>query len=96
MRDLVTGMNEIARGPQLSYEDVERQILARDREVENRYCKDAQLMAIANARRYRGEKLRVVKPHRLLDPAHRPLIAVRLNICTRKTLGGLRRTLTPR
>jgi len=93
LRDLVTGMNEIARGPGLSYEQVEREVLARDREVENRYCKDAQLMAIANARRYRGEKLRVAKPHRLLDPAHGPLIAVRLNICTRKTLGGLETNL---
>jgi len=90
---LVAGMNEIARGPQLPYELVERQILARDREVANGYSKDAQLMLIANARRYRGEKLRVLKPHRLLDPAHGPLIAVRLNICTRKTLGGLETNL---
>lgn len=93
LRALVAGMNEIARGPKLSYEQVERQIAARDREVANRYCKDAQLMAIANARRYRGERLRVAKPHRLLDPAHGPLIAVRLNICTRKTLGGLETNL---
>lgn len=93
LEDLVCGMNEIARGPQLSFEQVKREVLARDREVENKYCKDAQLMAIANARRYRGEKLRIAKPHKLLDPAHGPLIAVRLNICTRKTLGGLETNL---
>jgi uncharacterized protein len=52
------------------------------------------LMAIANARRYHGDRLtRVVKPHRLLDPAHGPLIAVRLNVLTRKTLGGLETNL---
>ncbi len=93
LKELVAGMNEIARGPQLSYEQVEREVLARDREVSNPYGKDAQLMAIANARRYRGERLRIAKPHRLLDHAHGPLIAVRLNICTRKTLGGLETNL---
>ena len=35
------------------------------------------------------EKLvRTAKPHRILDPAHGPLVAVRLSILTRKTLGG--------
>jgi uncharacterized protein len=90
LRALVAGMNELSRGPRLSLEHIERQVVARDREVENRYSKDAQLMAIHNARQYRGDKVtRVAKPHRLLDPEHGPLIAVRLNVCTRKTLGGL-------
>jgi predicted oxidoreductase len=89
LRDLVAGMNELARGPSLDYDLLERQLVARDREVANRYSKDAQLMAIGNARRYPPDKLRVAKPHRILDPSHGPLIAVRLNIVTRKTLGGL-------
>jgi predicted oxidoreductase len=90
LRDLVDGMNKIARGPQLDHDAIQRLIETRDAQVGNPYGKDAQLMAIANARRYRGDRLtRVVKPHRLLDPAHGPLIAVRLNILTRKTLGGL-------
>jgi predicted oxidoreductase len=93
LRDLVVGMNEIARGPKVDYGHIETQIVARDREVQHRYSKDAQLMAINNARRYIGDRLRVAKPHRLLDPAHGPLIAVRLNICTRKTLGGLETNL---
>jgi len=91
---LVAGMNELARGPQLELAHIERQVRARDREVANRYSKDAQLMAIANARMYRADRVaRVAKPHRLLDPEHGPLIAVRLNICTRKTLGGLETNL---
>jgi predicted oxidoreductase len=94
LRELVDGMNAIARGPQLDYGTVEREILARDREVANRYTKDAQIMAVRNARRYPPDALtRVAKPHRLLDPAHGPLIAVRLNILTRKTLGGLETNL---
>nr|WP_063051053.1 FAD-binding dehydrogenase [Nocardia arthritidis] len=94
LRELVEGMNKIARGPRLDYDDLERQIVARDRELTNKYSKDSQLMAIANARRYLGDKAgRVAKPHRILDPAAGPLIAVRLNILTRKTLGGLQTDL---
>jgi len=35
------GMNEIARGPQLSLERIEEQIGARDRKTGNKYSKDA-------------------------------------------------------
>jgi uncharacterized protein len=92
--ELVAAMNEIARGPHLDADHVERQITARDAEVHNRYAKDAQIMAIINARQYLADRVaRVAKPHRLLDPAHGPLIAVRLNLITRKTLGGLETNL---
>ena len=92
--ELVTGMNAIARGPDLDLQQMERVISARDAQLDNKYSKDAQIMAITNARQYLGDKVvRVAKPHRLLDPAHGPLIAVRLNILTRKTLGGLETNL---
>jgi len=92
--ELVAGMNKIARGPDLEVAAIERQIAARDGQVGNRFSKDFQLMAIANARRTLGDRLvRVAKPHRLLDPEHGPLIAVRLNILTRKTLGGIQTNL---
>jgi len=94
LAELVDGMNRIARGPKLDLADIERQIVARDRETDNAFSKDAQLMAIANARRSRTDKIaRVAKPHKILDPAHGPLIAVRLNILSRKTLGGLETNL---
>jgi len=90
LEGLVEAMNGIARGPKLAFEQVEHEVVARDREVDNKFSKDMQLMAITNARQFLGDKLvRVAKPHRLLDPEHGPLIAVRLNILTRKTLGGL-------
>ena len=55
------------------------------------------MTAIRGARNYLGDKLiRVAKPHRLLDPANGPLIAVRLWILTRKTLGGLHTDLSAR
>jgi uncharacterized protein len=91
---LVEGMNKLSRGPHIDAGELESQIVARDLEVGNPYSKDLQLMAVANARRFIGDRLaRVVKPHRFLDPAHGPLIAVRLNILTRKTLGGVQTTL---
>ncbi|WP_340537473.1 FAD-binding dehydrogenase [Nocardioides sp. GXZ039] len=94
---LVAGMNSITRGPLLDAAAVEELIRARDREVANAFSKDAQLMLVANARRSRTDKLvRVAKPHRMLDPEHGPLIAVRLNILTRKTLGGIQTDLDSR
>jgi len=91
---LVAGMNEIARGPKLDAADIERQIVARDREMDNAFTKDIQVMAIHNARKSRTDRLiRVAKPHKILDPSHGPLIAVRLNILSRKTLGGLETNL---
>ena len=92
--ELVAGMNKIARGPQLELAGIERQIVERDRQLDNGFTKDAQVMAIRNARKERtGKIMRVAKPHKILDPAHGPLIAVRLNILSRKTLGGLETNL---
>jgi predicted oxidoreductase len=81
----------------LQHDEIERQILARDREVANPFGKDLQVMAIRAARRYLPDRVsRVVAPHRILDPAAGPLIAVRLHILTRKTLGGLATDLEAR
>ncbi|WP_110241696.1 FAD-binding dehydrogenase [Nocardioides gilvus] len=92
--DLVAGMNKISRGPELDLDTVQRQIEARDRELGNAFGKDVQLMVMANARKSRTDKLiRVAKPHAILDPAHGPLIGVRLNILSRKSLGGLETNL---
>ncbi|MGW0176068.1 FAD-binding dehydrogenase [Rhodococcus sp. NPDC003322] len=94
LRDLVDGMNAINPGPPLDFAQVEREVVARDREVDNTYSKDMQMMAVRNARTYPADKvIRVAKPHKLQDPAHGPMIAVRLNLLTRKTLGGLETNL---
>jgi predicted oxidoreductase len=95
--ELVEGMNALTPTPLLDYADVEREVVARDREMRNDFTKDAQLVAVRQARSYRGDKLiRVATPHRLLDPAAGPLIAVRLHIITRKSLGGLETDLDAR
>ena len=95
--ELIAGMNAITDEPLLDPTSIERIIVARDREIENAFTKDAQITAIRGARRYRGDRLiRVATPHRILDPKAGPLIAVRLNILTRKTLGGLETDLQAR
>ncbi|TPI07940.1 FAD-binding dehydrogenase [Mesorhizobium sp. B4-1-3] len=95
---LVERMNALAGGePLLDVAQVEREIRARDRQLDNPFSKDAQITALRGARAYLGDRLiRTAKPHKMLDPANGPLIAVRLNILTRKTLGGLETDLDSR
>ena len=94
LKELVEGMNALTPSPLLSYDALLEEITARDREVENSFGKDWQVGAIRNARKYLGDKLiRTVPLHKILDPAAGPLIAVRLHLITRKTLGGLETNL---
>ncbi|MCF6507817.1 FAD-binding dehydrogenase [Blastococcus sp. MG754426] len=96
--ELVAGMNRVTGGtPELDLAQVEREVVARDREVGNAFTKDLQVTAIRGARNYLGDKLiRVAPPHRILDPEAGPLVAVRLNVITRKSLGGLETDLSGR
>ncbi|KIU46752.1 MULTISPECIES: FAD-binding dehydrogenase [Bradyrhizobium] len=97
LADLVGAMNKLAGNDLLKLDAIKAQIEARDREITNPYVKDAQVMNLHNARRYIGDRLiRTAKPHRILDPDHGPLIAVKLNILTRKTLGGFETDLESR
>ncbi len=97
LEDLVDAMNALTGDDLLDARLMRRQIEARDRTLANPYVKDTQVMNIHNARRYIGDRLiRTAKPHRILDPAHGPLIAVKLNILTRKTLGGFETDLDGR
>jgi uncharacterized protein len=97
LHDLVSAMNKLPDVVPLDYATVADEVTARDREIANRFTKDSQITAIRAARRYRGDRLgRVVAPHRLADPKAGPLIAVKLHILTRKTLGGLETDLDSR
>jgi uncharacterized protein len=104
--DIVTGtsvpalaaeMNALAGEDLVDADALHQEIVARDRQVANDFGKDAQLNAVRGARRYRGDRLlRTAPPHRLLDPAHGPLVAARLRVLTRKTLGGIQTDLGSR
>jgi hypothetical protein len=97
LRELVQRMNALTGEALIDPVELEREIVGRDRQVTNPFGKDAQVTSIRAARAYLGDKLiRVAKPHRILDPAAGPLIAVRLWILTRKTLGGLETDLSGR
>ncbi len=93
LTELVSGMNQLGGGL-IDETHLRTQIEARDSQVDNPFSKDAQMMAILAARNYRGDKLiRTAKPHKFLDPSNGPLIAVKLHVLTRKTLGGLQTNL---
>jgi predicted oxidoreductase len=94
LRDLVDRMNRVTDTPLLDFATVEAEVVARDREMANRFTKDLQITALRGARGYIGDRFaRVAAPHRLLDPSAGPLIAVRLSIITRKSLGGIETNL---
>ena len=97
LKNLVRRMNALTPDAPLDPDQIEREVRARDREMDNTFTKDLQISALRGARNYLGDKLiRVAKPHKLLDPDAGPLIAVRLHILTRKTLGGLETDLSSR
>jgi uncharacterized protein len=97
LRELVDKMNAVTDEPLLDFDVVEQEVRARDAEIDNTFTKDLQITALRGARSYLGDKLiRVARPHRLLDPKAGPLIAVRLVVLTRKTLGGLETDLDGR
>ena len=96
--ELVAGMDKLAPdAPPLDAAAIHAQIAARDAQLANPFTKDSQIMAIHNSRKYLGDRLgRTVAPHAILDPANGPLIAVKLHILTRKTLGGIQTDLQSR
>jgi predicted oxidoreductase len=97
IRSLGRRMNELVGTSLIDPEALEREVEARDRQIDNPFCKDMQILALRAMRNYRGDKLmRTAPPHRILDPKNGPLIAVKLNILTRKTLGGLQTDLDGR
>ncbi|MFF1357072.1 FAD-binding dehydrogenase [Streptomyces sp. NPDC058297] len=97
---LVRGMNALAEksgGPLIDEADLRSTLVARDREIANPFTKDLQVTAIRGTRKFLGDRLiRTAAPHRILDPKAGPLVAVRLNILTRKSLGGLETDLSSR
>ncbi|KJQ55809.1 FAD-binding dehydrogenase [Microbacterium sp. SA39] len=97
LESLLEQMQRHPGGETLDIDNVRREIVARDREMDNDFTKDAQIGMLRSMRSYRGDKLiRTAVPHRLQDPAAGPLIAVKLHVLTRKSLGGINTDLDGR
>ncbi len=95
--ELVTAMNALVGADLIDASALADVVRERDLQVASGLGKDPQVTATAAARRYVGDRLtRIVKPHRYLDRSGGPLIAVRLHVLTRKTLGGLETDLSGR
>ncbi|WP_396641300.1 FAD-binding dehydrogenase [Microbacterium sp.] len=94
---LLTGMAALPGGDALDVGRARGELEARDREIDNDFTKDAQISMLRSARAYRGDRLiRTASPHRILDPSAGPLIAVKLHVVTRKSLGGMETDLQSR
>lgn len=95
--DLIAGMQALPGGEALDPERVRFEVEARDREIDNDFTKDAQIAMLRSARAFRGDRLiRTASPHRILARDSGPLIAVKLHVLTRKSLGGIETDLSAR
>lgn len=97
LESLLEQMRAHPGGDVLDIEHVRREVTARDREIENDFSKDAQMGMLRSMRSYRGDKLiRTAAPHRLQDRSAGPMVAVKLHVLTRKSLGGIKTDLDGR
>jgi predicted oxidoreductase len=95
--ELVGKMNTLVGEPLIDADEVAATVALRDGQIRSGLGKDPQVIAVQAARKYFGDRrMRTAEPHEMLDPKAGPLIAVRLHIITRKTLGGLETDLSAR
>ncbi|MGO4584233.1 FAD-binding dehydrogenase [Arthrobacter sp. 2RAF6] len=95
--ELAAKMNALTGSALIDSAQLDALIRDRDLQVASGLGKDPQLAAIRAARRFATDKImRVAPPRRFTDPKHGPLLAVRLSVLTRKSLGGLQTDLRSR
>lgn len=93
--ELARGMSEVAGDDDLDAELLESEVrryddtIARGKGLFN----DDQLRRIAQLRNWRGDRLRTAKFQRITDPKAGPLMAIRLQVMARKSLGGIQTDL---
>jgi predicted oxidoreductase len=93
--ELATRMNEVTGEGAIDPRVLEREIgrydetIARGKGLFN----DDQLRRIAQLRNWRGDRLRTARFQRIVDPGAMPLIAIRLQVMARKSLGGIQTDL---
>jgi predicted oxidoreductase len=93
--ELATKMNEVTGEGAIDAKVLEREIgrydetIARGKGLFN----DDQLRRIAQLRNWRGDRLRTARFQQIVDPGAMPLIAIRLQVMARKSLGGIQTDL---
>jgi hypothetical protein len=89
--ELADKMNALAGTQDVDPRLLEREIADYDENIERgtKLQNDDQLRRIAHVRQYLGDRLRTCNMARILDPDAMPLIAIRTQILTRKSLGGI-------
>lgn len=96
LAELVAQMNALDGDDHVRLENVARAVSAFDDSVRRgpALWNDDQLRRIVHARGWRSDRLRTCKPKPLLE--HGPLIAIKLRLITRKSLGGIQTDLSSR
>jgi predicted oxidoreductase len=89
--ELADKMNALTGTNDVDAELLERDIAEYDDNIGRgpKLHNDDQLRRITHVRQYLGDRLRTCNMARILDPAAMPLIAIRTQILTRKSLGGI-------
>jgi uncharacterized protein len=93
--ELATKMNEVTGEKAIDAAVLEREIgrydetIARGKGLFN----DDQLRRIGQLRNWRGDRLRTARFQRIVDPKAMPLVAIRLQVMARKSLGGIQTDL---
>ena len=102
IRELAQKMNELTGDGSVDPDLLESEVGRYDASIDRgkRLFNDDQLRRIEHLRHWPGDRLRTAKFRKIVDPGAMPLIAIRLQIMSRKSLGGIQtdldsRVLTP-
>ncbi len=96
--ELVRKINEMGNPYTIDPEVLEAEIRAYDEKIDRgrRFFNDDQLRRLADFRAYRWDRVRLCRFQKIVDPGAMPLIAIRLFILSRKSLGGIQTDLSCR
>jgi uncharacterized protein len=93
--ELARRMNEVTGDQSLDAELMEREVRRYDSNIDRGKAlfNDDQLRRIAQLRNWRGDRLRTARFQRIVDEKALPLLAIRLQVMARKSLGGIQTDL---
>lgn len=98
LTDLARRMNQVTGDGRISADTLLRQIRPYDDQIRRgpRLHNDDQLRRIEHMRRWPGDRFRTCDYQAILDPSAGPLIAIRCQLLTRKSTGGIQTDLQSR